>query len=295
VPEVENQNAPVLGSEPAAQVTTALTRSFRDELTAALQDAGQAAQSETTEPVTSVALPAETVAANADVTQAASVSEDTVAPVLIETPTAPDPAIFTGTDADDTIVFTADLRDVQGGAGTDTLVVQTLYQDAQIADGENNTLRLDVAQDSPTLVLQDVERIAFEDSTLAFDEDGLAGQAYRLYQACFDRAPDAEGLGFWIKKLDAGALTLNDAAAFFLNSEEFAAVYAPPEELADVHYLALLYANVLDRAPDAEGFGFWRDEQAKGVTRADMLVYFSESAENVAQVASSIDDGIWYV
>ena len=60
-------------------------------------------------------------------------------------------------------------------------------------------------------------------------------------------------------------------------------------------FLTLLYVNALDRRPDAEGFAFWRDQQEQGVTRADMMVYFSESAENVAQVAPAIEDGIWYL
>jgi len=120
-------------------------------------------------------------------------------------------------------------------------------------------------------------------------------QACRLSQACFDPTPDTEGLGFWIKQLDAGNVTLTQAANFFIGSEEFAEVYGTPQALADVHYLALLYANVLDRVPDSEGFGFWREQQENGVTRADMLVYFSESTENVTRVATAIDDGIWYI
>lgn len=286
VPEAEDQIVPVPGSDTAARANAVQPSSYWDVLSSALQSAAQS----TPAPVPDAEITAPTVAADAN-------------PEIFETePVAADvdvqdiePGSIIGTDSDDMILFTQDLRSIEGGAGTDTLVVQNPYRDAQITQAGDGTLQVNLTPDSPTLILQDVERVAFDDGTLAFDEDGLAGQAYRLYQACFDRAPDAEGLGFWVKQLDAGTITLTDAATFFLNSEEFAAVYAPPTDLADVHYLALLYANVLDRAPDAEGFGFWRDEQAKGVTRADMLVYFSESEENVAQVAPAIDDGIWFV
>jgi len=201
---------------------------------------------------------------------------------------------FTGTATDDLIDLTADLARIDGGAGTDTVAVAALSDTATITFGSGGLVHLNLVEDAP-LVLENIERIAFEDRVLAFDDDGLAGQAYRLYQACFDRTPDTEGLGFWIKQLDAGRVTLNQAADFFIGSEEFAEVYGSPETLADVHYLALLYANVLDRVPDASGFGFWRDQQENGVTRADMLVYFSESTENVDRVATAIDDGIWYV
>lgn len=210
-------------------------------------------------------------------------------------PVAPAPITdFIGSDSDDLIDLSTDLIRVDGGAGTDTLAVAALSDAATITFGSGGLVQLNLAEGAP-LVLENIERIAFEDRLLAFDDDGLAGQAYRLYQACFDRTPDTEGLGFWIKQLDAGNVTLTQAANLFIGSEEFAEVYGAPQELADVHYLALLYANVLDRVPDADGFGFWRDQQEDGVTRADMLVYFSESTENVARVATAIDDGIWYI
>lgn len=202
---------------------------------------------------------------------------------------------FLGTTENDVITLTAELNIIDGTEGIDTLVVDGLYDTAVVAFGAESEVLLRAEASPRAVTLLDVERIAFEDGTLAFDDDGIAGQAYRIYQACFDRIPDAEGLGFWIKQLDAGNVTLTEAADFFIGSEEFAEVYGAPQALADVHYLALLYANVLDRAPDTNGFGFWRNQQENGVTRADMLVYFSESTENVARVATAIDDGIWYI
>lgn len=202
---------------------------------------------------------------------------------------------FIGTENDDLIDLDADFQIIDGGDGIDTVRVAGTSQNTYVTATSDGTLLLKQPVGDAAVVLENVERIAFEDGTLAFDDEGLAGQAYRLYQACFDRTPDSEGLGFWIKLLDAGAIDLNKTAEFFLASEEFATVYGPPEELSDIHYLALLYANVLDRAPDLEGFSFWRDAQEQGITRADMLVFFSESAENVTQVAPAIDDGIWYI
>ena len=211
-----------------------------------------------------------------------------------EQPAPVDETRYLGSDLDDRVTLTPALTLVDGGAGTDTLIVEADFAEARIIFGAAHEVLLDPGPEAPALTLQNVERIAFSDGTLAFDDDGLAGQAYRLYQACFDRVPDAEGLGFWIKQLDAGNVTLTDAANFFLTSREFANVYGEPDALADVHYLALLYANVLNRVPDQDGFAFWRDQQDKGITRADMLVHFSESAENKALVAEAIDDGIWY-
>ena len=207
---------------------------------------------------------------------------------------------FRGTEENDTIAFSDDFQTVVGGDGIDTLVMDVSSTDVSVQKtnlfiNPDDALALVLATEETSVTLQDMERIAFSDGTLAFDEDGIAGQAYRLYQACFDRQPDAEGLGFWIKQLDAGLVSLQETAGYFLTSEEFATVYGKPSELADINYLALLYANVLDRAPDSEGFDYWREQQENGVTRIDMLVSFSESVENVARVAPAIDDGIWYL
>ena len=55
-----------------------------------------------------------------------------------------------------------------------------------------------------------------------------------------------------------------------------------------------LYNNVLDRNPDQAGFDFWLGALANGATREDILVNFSESKENIANVADLIANGIQY-
>ena len=220
---------------------------------------------------------------------------DALLPDPVEEEAPADPTLYRGSAANDRILLDPAYTRIDGGDGTDMVVVNGALGEARILFGADNEILLDPGPDAPALTLENIERLAFDDGMLAFDSEGLAGQAYRLYQACFDRTPDAEGLGFWIKQLDAGSVTLTEAAGYFIGSSEFASVYGSPDELADVHYLALLYANVLNRVPDQDGFAFWRDQQKKGITRADMLVHFSESAENKALVSEAIDDGIWYL
>ncbi|MEL6735608.1 MAG: DUF4214 domain-containing protein [Pseudomonadota bacterium] len=204
-----------------------------------------------------------------------------------------DPTALVGTEADDLLKLTPEILTVDGGLGTDSIQFDTLLADAKVTVTEGVGVAVDLAEQSITAT--DVERFIFEDGTLAFDEQGNAGQAYRLYQASFDRTPDAEGLGFWIGHLDAGALSLTDTASLFIGSKEFADTYGAPDDVADDDFLTLLYANVLRRTPDEEGFEFWRETQENGLTRDQMLVFFSESAENKALVSPAFDDGIWYV
>ena len=202
---------------------------------------------------------------------------------------------FTGTEAADVLAWIDTLETIDLGDGVDTLIVEASRASATLQFAKDGTILMALGDRKVPVVLSNVERLAFEDGTLAFDIDGVAGQAYRLYQASFDRTPDATGLGFWIDQLDEGKVTLTEAAKFFMTSEEFAEAYGTPEEVTDVLFLTLLYLNALDRKPDDDGFVYWRDQQKQGVTRPEMMVYFSESTENVAQVAPAIADGIWYL
>jgi len=87
---------------------------------------------------------------------------------------------------------------------------------------------------------------------VGLDIAGTGGQAYRLYQAAFDRTRTwRPGL------LDHGARqgeTLVHVANGFLGSAEFAAQYGanPTNE----QYVQALYQNVLHREPDAAGYDY---------------------------------------
>ena len=126
---------------------------------------------------------------------------------------------------------------------------------------------------------------------MATDIEGTAGQSYRLYQAAFDRAPDSNGLGYWIYQLDNN-MSLSDVASYFVTSKEFLGTYDP--DITDTEFVRLLYANVLDREPDPGGFTYWIDQMQDDLSRDLVLVSFSESQENKGSVASQIENGIFY-
>lgn len=177
-----------------------------------------------------------------------------------------------------------------GKGGLDTVVYALKRADVSVGQGAGLWTVSGAGTGRDQLVA--VERVAFTDGNLALDTSGNAGQAYRLYQAAFDRKPDEAGLGYWIQLLDSGKI-LADAAAGFLKSAEFGSVYGSSVSNGD--FVAKLYQNVLHRAGEATGVAYWVNQLQSGATKASVLADFSESVENVANVSADIKDGIWYV
>ncbi|MFZ6778042.1 DUF4214 domain-containing protein [Undibacterium sp. Ji83W] len=151
-----------------------------------------------------------------------------------------------------------------------------------------------IADSSGTPVLAtNLQRIKFSDVSLAFDLEGSAGKAYRLYQAAFNRTPDAAGLGYWIQAMDKG-LTIQEVAASFMESAEFKAMYGTNPSNATL--VARFYSNVLHRTSDQAGYDYWLGQlNTKLSTPATALASFSESQENKAQTADAIKNGIAYI
>ena len=138
-----------------------------------------------------------------------------------------------------------------------------------------------------------MKRLRFSDATVALDLDSVPGQAYRLYQAAFDRRPDTSGLGFQIDQLERVGHSLEQVAQNFINSPEFSTRYG---SLSAEQFVTQLYANVLHRAPDSAGLAFHVGHLNAGTrNRAQTLLGFSESPENKQLVAEPIRNGITYV
>jgi hypothetical protein len=136
-------------------------------------------------------------------------------------------------------------------------------------------------------------RLRFADVSVALDLDGIAGRAYRLYRAAFDRVPDGAGIGYWIGLMDRGAGAALVAGAF-MESAEFKARYGTG--LSDADYVGKLYRNVLHRDGDPAGQAYWTALLQRGAaTRAEVLAAFSDGAEGKAAVREAIRTGIAFL
>jgi serralysin len=187
----------------------------------------------------------------------------------------------TGTAGNDLLAAVpgVDTVSFQGALGTASVVRSGNAVDVTLAGGGS-------------ALLLNVERLQFSDLSLALDTDGTAGQLYRLYEAVFAREPDTLGMGFWLAK-EEGGLSLQSIAAGFLQSPEFVANYGanPTSEL----FVTRLYQNVLHREPEAAGFAFHVANLDHGMSREQVLLGFSESAEFLQSLAATMPVGVQYI
>ena len=201
-----------------------------------------------------------------------------------------------GSSSGDTLTSGSGDEVIDGGGGLDVVKYDVKLGDASVSTNVDGTTTINASsagEGNDTLI--DVERVQFSDGMLALDVDAgeNAGSAYRVYQAAFARTPDNDGLKFWIGQVDVG-VSLYDVARGFLASVEFQTIYGTNPSSSD--FVARLYANVLGRDGEAAGIAFWTGELTSGARdMATVLTQFSESAENIAGVSSSINNGIWYV
>lgn len=192
---------------------------------------------------------------------------------------------FTDTNAN------ATAASIDGGLGMDLSTYSQSLSTYHITANTDGSFNIHGNTIDDTLV--NIERLAFSDKNIALDIDGIAGKAYRIYQAAFDRTPDKEGLGYWISEMDKG-MSLEGVSNSFIHSQEFQGLYGtnPTNEA----FVTLLYNNVLNRNPDAEGMAYWLNEFNTGIIdKVGALASFSESSENINNVADVIANGIEYV
>jgi hypothetical protein len=243
-----------------------------------------------TVPVVSSPVVSSPVATTPEASTPAASTPVTSTPVtpVATSPAATVPSSVVGTSGNNVLAAVSGGQ-LDGKDGMDTVVFGGQRSAYSLSSDGGKLSVIDIAHGSTT-TLANVERLQFSDQNVALDIHGSAGEAYRLYQAAFNRAPDKVGLGFWINALDDGN-SLQNVAHGFVDSAEFAGLYGANAN--DAQYVDALYANVLHRAPDATGYDFWMHAM-QVAPRDEVLVNFSESAENQAQVIGAIANGIGY-
>jgi len=203
-------------------------------------------------------------------------------------------------DGDDTIIGSygndgfatgAGNDNIDGRGGVDTVFYAGTKSNVSVV---NNGSSFTVKANGKVDTLTNVERVGMGDgSVLALDVKAgeNTGSAYRLYQAAFDRKPDAAGLNYWTKDLDAGN-SLQQVSKGFMASSEFKSLNPGNDQNSLINNF---YLHVLHRDADAAGLQYWNDQMSHGMSASDVLLSFSESQENINNTAPDLNSGVWLV
>jgi len=176
---------------------------------------------------------------------------------------------------------------LDGAGGTDTAGYSAAFRQHTLSGDPKAGATVSGPEGTDSLTA--IENVAFVDGRMTFDPNDHLAEAYRLYFATLDRAPDALGLNYQSARLDAGT-SLSDVAAGFVNSPEFQGVYGP---LTDEQFVDLLYQNVLDRSATPDEIAYHVGRLESGASRADVVVGFSESPEYIQTHIDAINAGLW--
>jgi hypothetical protein len=200
-----------------------------------------------------------------------------------------------GNEGNDSITGGLGDDTIDGGSGVDVAIFSGKKSDYSLTNVSSGILIIEdqTKQRDGKDTLSQVERLKFMDVSCALDVSAFPGQAYRIYRAAFDRTPDTTGLGYWITQMDKG-MDVVEVASRFIDSTEFRQLYG--SNVSNAAFITNVYNNVLDRNPDDTGLTWWVNEMRTNPSKTwqKVLADFSESAENIANVASMIANGITY-
>lgn len=107
----------------------------------------------------------------------------------------------------------------------------------------------------------------------------LVDPIVRLYNGVLSRLPDPGGIEHWIAEVNAGR-SMPSVAAEMVASPEFQTrldVFGN----SDRAMVEVLYREVLNRSPDAEGLAYWQSSLSSGaISPGELALSISESAEH---------------
>ncbi|GAC1035843.1 DUF4214 domain-containing protein [Pseudomonas sp. No.117] len=190
--------------------------------------------------------------------------------------------------------YVASHTTVYGYQGLDTLVLAGSYGEYQLQNLTGGAgLEVQDTIAGVSLSLYDVNVLQFTDRTL-YVVDPDQAQVARLYTV-FGRTPDTQGLNSWLTNHAEGA-SFEQIANSFYHSQEFSGLYG---SFGNQAYAAALYTTVLDRQADGNGLAFWTQQLNSGMGRDQVMVQFTNSAENIDKTQGStgflhlLDNNAW--
>lgn len=178
---------------------------------------------------------------------------------------------------------------IDGGEGRDTALYDSFWKQNAVT---GDLMERNITGPEGSDVVRSVEILKFIDGRFVSDTTDPVAVVYRLYKSALQRAPDAIGLNSWSSALSSGT-GIYDIASGFLNSSEFQQKYGG---LNNRGFVESLYRDVLGREPDSSGLDDWTSRLDTGsISRAEVLIGFSESTEHINKTTQEVQVGIWDV
>lgn len=199
---------------------------------------------------------------------------------------------FVGSSAKDTFYPAGGADSVDGGAGVDTVILAGTRAQFGITHQADGSFSVRSLTDSSAVVtVKNVERLTFDNQTIALDVTPTSSRVAELYHLTLGRNPEEAGLGFHVG-LSSQGTTSAQLALDFVNSNEFARLYGTPNNTA---FVTQLYQNAFGRTPDAAGLAFHVAQLAKtpgAAGLASVIADFVDSPEMAIKLAGVVDQGI---
>lgn len=199
--------------------------------------------------------------------------------------------ILTGLGGRDTFFPGTGTDTIDGGAGVDSVVFVGARTAYSITRDTSGNFVVSTPDGKSAATLKNVERIVFDDQTLALDSTPNSGRIAALYKVALGRNPESDGLDYYLDAIASKVPTLAMATGFVASSE-FNTKYG---QLSDSGFIDQMYANTFQRAPDSGGRAFFLDLLAShpGLAgRALMLTGFIESPEMTVKITGQMNEGV---
>ncbi|MCZ4274179.1 DUF4214 domain-containing protein [Maritalea porphyrae] len=96
----------------------------------------------------------------------------------------------------------------------------------------------------------------------------------RLYIGYFNRAPDPNGIKYWVDRAESGMSFAEIAQSFSVQAESTSLYPYFAEQTTNTpdEFLVAVYANLFHRTPDAEGLNYWMGKLAEGTKVGQMII-----------------------
>jgi hypothetical protein len=113
----------------------------------------------------------------------------------------------------------------------------------------------------------------------------------KLYEGLLGRQADYGGWTYWYTYLHAG-VPQDSLVGGFITSSEFTNRWGTPDNSG---FVTEAYQFVLGRSPDTDGYNYWVAQLNSGLSRADLLTSFVDSAEYTGDSLALIEGNLLYL